>query len=80
MPRPLALVLASDGVWDNWTFPDLAAHVLADRLVDNVALSGSALGATIDLMNANLDRGRANFGNSADNMTAVVLYLFPREG
>ena len=30
-------------------------------------------------MNANLDRGRANFGPSADNMSAIVLYLFPVE-
>jgi len=52
--------------------------VLTDRLVQAAAATGTSMQATVELMNENLERGRANFGPSADNMTALVLFLFPR--
>jgi len=75
---PLALVLCSDGVWDNWVFEDLSKFVLDPARLKQVfdASSGSQT-ATNDLMAANLERAHINFGSSADNMTAVLAYLLP---
>ena len=52
--------------------------MLNDRNVQAAAAAGTSMQATVELMNANLERGRINFGPSADNMTALVLFLFPR--
>jgi serine/threonine protein phosphatase PrpC len=75
---PLALVLCSDGIWDNWKFEEVAAFALQHSRVAEVLRSGSAQAATNDLMTANLERARVNFGNSADNMTSITLYFVPR--
>ena len=77
---PIALVMCSDGVWDNWKFDDLSEFVLNHaRCAKAVSGQAGTQEATNDLMVANLDRGRMNFGNSADNMTALVTYLFRRD-
>jgi len=78
VPHPISLVVASDGVWDNWKFEEVAAVVLSPGALREVARANSAQGAADALMAANLERARANFGTSADNMTAIVFYLFPR--
>jgi serine/threonine protein phosphatase PrpC len=75
--HPFALVVASDGVWDNWRYEDVSNFMLEQRLLDSVATSGSALQPVVELMNTNLERGRANFGSSADNMTAITLTFHP---
>lgn len=77
--HPTAIVLASDGIWDNWKFEEVAAFALQPERLARVGASGTALAATAELMAENLDRGHANFGSSADNMTALTLYLFPRD-
>lgn len=72
--------MCSDGVWDNWKFDDLSEFVLNPaRCAKAVSGQAGTQEATNDLMVANLDRGRMNFGNSADNMTALVTYLIRRE-
>lgn len=78
VPHPIALVLASDGIWDNWQFEEVATFVLAERMIGDVVMSNSAAGAAGELMTANLARARTNFGDSADNMTALVAYFLPR--
>lgn len=77
--HPTAIVLASDGIWDNWKFEEVAAFALQPERLARVGATGSALSATAELMAENLERGHANFGSSADNMTALTLYLFPRD-
>lgn len=69
----LAITACSDGVWDNWRFEEVADFILDPRR----ALHPDAQAQAVDLMNANLERARVNFGTSADNMTAVVVYLTP---
>lgn len=69
--HPIAVVLCSDGVWDNWKFQDVSSFVLDKARVDAVHRSGTSDAAAGDLMAANLDRARVNFGSSADNMTAI---------
>ncbi len=73
----LALVLASDGLWDNWLPADVAAAALAPRsLAAARAADAPAVQAAVDaLLDANLARAAANFGDSADNMTVLVAWL-----
>jgi len=78
VPYPMGIVLSSDGIWDNWKFEEVAAFMLTPERVSETARSGSAVAAATDIMAANLERARTNFGSSADNMTAIALYLFPR--
>jgi serine/threonine protein phosphatase PrpC len=69
--NPVALAVCSDGIWDNWKFEEVAGFLLTpSRLADLLATRQSDA-ASNDLMAANLDRARANFGSSADNMTAI---------
>jgi hypothetical protein len=58
----------------------VASFVLAPQLIADVVMTNSAAGAAAELMAANLARAHANFGDSADNMTALVTYLLPRLG
>jgi serine/threonine protein phosphatase PrpC len=76
--HPLALVTASDGVWDNWKYSEVAAFAMERGNLAAAIKAGSAQPLANELMAQNLARGHANFGNSADNMTAVCMYLFPR--
>lgn len=77
VPYPLALTVCSDGIWDNWRFEEVAAFILAAPRIASVARTGSAQDAANELMVANMERAKVNFGSSADNMTAVTMYLFP---
>lgn len=77
VPHAIAIVVASDGVWDNWKFEEVASVVLARGTLAQVIHTDSAQGAADALMAANLERARVNFGQSADNMTAICMYLIP---
>lgn len=77
VPYPLCIVVASDGIWDNWKFEEVAAYVMTPSRIAEVVRTNSAQTAAVELMATNLERGRTNFGSSADNMTAITLYLFP---
>jgi len=47
-------------------------------MLSGVVMSNSGQGAAVELMAANLQRAHTNFGDSADNMTCLVAYLFPK--
>lgn len=73
------LLVASDGVWDNWAFHDL--HSFLSSVARNKSLhQQSAVPgefAPVDavvssLLDANLQRASSYFGDQADNMTAVL--------
>jgi hypothetical protein len=74
LPTPFCVVLCSDGVWDNWKYEDISEFVTESRRSSNP----SAQESTVELMQANLDRAKTNFGSSADNMTAILAYFTPR--
>jgi serine/threonine protein phosphatase PrpC len=78
VPHPLSIVVASDGIWDNWKFEEVASYVMTQPRLAEVLRTNSAQTAAAELMTANLERGRINFGSSADNMTAIALYLIPK--
>lgn len=67
----VCLSLCSDGVWDNWKFEEVADFLLEPARVAR----GDGSEASAEIMSANLDRARRNFGNQADNMTAITAYL-----
>ncbi|EOD13520.1 hypothetical protein EMIHUDRAFT_444364 [Emiliania huxleyi CCMP1516] len=67
------LCVASDGVWDLWTFEEAMADLL----------DGSALPAAqparrklvMDFMENSRNKGYDAFGDSADNLTGIVVYI-----
>ena len=78
VPYPLSIVVSSDGIWDNWKFEEVAAYMLTPGRVADVVRTNSAQTAASELMAANLERGRINFGSSADNSeSAFVRYRDP---
>lgn len=71
----LAISMCSDGVWDNWKFEDVSSFVLDEARIAGVRTSSNCDDQVRQLMDSNLVKARANFGSSADNMTAVLLYM-----
>ena len=70
---PLCLVVASDGVWDNWIFEDVTDYVLSDDVVESSNKKEKT--AAELLIQQNDIYARANFGNNSDNATAIIVYL-----
>ncbi|KAE8887720.1 hypothetical protein PF005_g8421 [Phytophthora fragariae] len=73
------LLVASDGVWDNWAFRDLHSF-LCSALRNKTLQQQSAVPGEFDpvdavvapLLDANLQRANSYFGDQMDNMTAVL--------
>jgi len=73
---PLCIVLATDGVWDNWKFEDIKDCVINDTcLKDLTESSNGAQIATETFMEINNFYGEQNFGTSADNATCILIYI-----
>lgn len=77
------ILVASDGVWDNWLLRDSITEVLSMRR-DHAKRSATG-GAVVDdticakiataFMEKNLTIALRNFGKQADNMTAIVCFV-----
>ena len=76
---PIVLALCSDGVWDNWKYSDVSQFTLHPGRVEYALRHETAQACCVDLMQANLERARVNFGHSADNMSVVLAYLIPHK-
>mmetsp|Transcript_4326 Transcript_4326/g.4442 ORF Transcript_4326/g.4442 Transcript_4326/m.4442 type:complete len:451 (-) Transcript_4326:339-1691(-) len=84
----LSVVLASDGVWDNFLYPDVTKFVIDPSCIGAVIQdTQGAQRVASSFMQRNMTRSRSNFGSQADNATVVVMYLcstaqpaFPVEG
>ena len=98
---PALLMVCSDGIWDNWKFPDIVSHFATSEQeymrpqTTATGVSGAGAGGTFDVdgttqgadpdtvnlitrfMVVNKAEAHKNFGNSADNMSAVVCSIFP---
>ncbi|OQR93115.1 hypothetical protein ACHHYP_02925 [Achlya hypogyna] len=70
----VALVLATDGVWDVWQYDELARFVLGAK-EEPEGGAVDAKGRARRLMLENLSKAQCLFGDQADNMTAVVCFL-----
>jgi serine/threonine protein phosphatase PrpC len=64
-----AIVMASDGLWDAMKYEEVCAVVRAPEVLGNAEAATAALMAAAAAANAK------HFGSSADNITAVVVYL-----
>lgn len=72
----VACILAcSDGIWDNWGWGEVGAFFLEQRRVEQVTSTGSSDAALEEFMSENARRAHANFGNQADNATAICCYI-----
>lgn len=73
----VCLVLATDGVWDNWTYEDVTKFVLDPSCL--LALDKTDEGATRitkAFMERNAIYAKRNFGElQSDNATAILVYL-----
>ncbi|KAG1692384.1 hypothetical protein DVH05_025552 [Phytophthora capsici] len=75
----ISLLVASDGVWDNWKYRELRSFLSDSNrnkslyLHSQVKEDHSPVDAIVStLMNANSQRASSYFGDQADNMTAVL--------
>lgn len=72
----LCLVLATDGVWDNWLYEDVNKFVMDPSCLGAVgAGADGAKRVTISFMQRNALYAKRNFGSSADNATGIVMYI-----
>jgi hypothetical protein len=72
----ISVVLASDGVWDNWMYSDVAKFVMDPSCINAVrTCSDGALRVSESFMARNALYSKRNFGSQADNATGMVLYI-----
>ena len=72
----LCLVLATDGVWDNWLYEDVNKFVMDATCLEAVASNADgARRVTQSFMQRNALFAKRNFGSSADNATSIILYF-----
>ena len=72
----LCIVLATDGVWDNWVYEDVQKFVMDSSCVQAVVESADG-GKRVaqSFMQRNAVYARRNFGRQADNATGIICYL-----
>jgi len=72
----VCVVLASDGVWDNWLYSDVSKFVMDSSCINAVRSSGDgAIRVAESFMKRNTLFSKRNFGAQADNATGICLYL-----
>jgi serine/threonine protein phosphatase PrpC len=72
----LCVVLATDGVWDNWLYADVSRFVLDATCLKAVSEGDDgAQRVALSFMQRNAHFSKKNFGRSADNATGIVMYL-----
>lgn len=74
--KSLCIVLASDGVWDNWAYEDVAKFAMDKSCLQAVdSLADGAQKVTDSFVTRNAFFSKRNFGSQADNATAILLYI-----
>ena len=76
-PITVCVVLATDGVWDNWIYDHVQKFVM-DKSCLKAIEKDKVLGAQRvckSFMLRNQGFAKKNFGNSSDNATGIVLYI-----
>jgi serine/threonine protein phosphatase PrpC len=76
-PKTICVVLASDGLWDNFKYKDFQLFVMDNSCLKAIVdkpIDGAQL-VVNSLMKRNKDRGVKNFKESRDNATTIVMYI-----
>ena len=76
-PKTICVVLASDGLWDNFKYKDVQLFVMDNSCLKAIVdkpIDGAQL-VVNSLMKRNKDRGFKNFKESRDNATTIVMYI-----
>ena len=85
-PMTVCIVLASDGVWDNWIYDHVQKFVMdksclkaivADKIVADKATGAQRVAKSFMLRNQAF--ATKNFGRNSDNSTGVVMYITEEE-
>ena len=72
----LCIVLATDGVWDNWQYSDVQKFVMDSSCIQAVYEGSNGAKRVADsFMQRNAVYARRNFGKDADNATGIVCYV-----
>jgi len=69
------LLVCTDGVWDNWKFPDIVRETLDPALLSEAVSINDGQKAANKIMADNISLAQAHFGSQADNMTAILCYV-----
>jgi len=72
----ISILLASDGVWDNWTYETISNFILNEDYLNRIN-NGEDISEEVcnSLISKNDELGRNHFGTSRDNATAILAYL-----
>ena len=76
-PKTICVVLASDGLWDNFKYHEVQLFVMDNSCLKAIVdkpIDGAQL-VVNSLMKRNKDRGFKNFKESRDNATTIVMYI-----
>lgn len=75
----ICVVLASDGIWDNWEYHDVTDFVMNPSHATGGTGTGVELAAqsSRSLIECNSIQAKQNFGNQADNATGIVMFIQP---
>jgi len=70
------IVLATDGVWDNWAYEDVTRFVMHSSCISAVQKApDGAQRVAQSFMQRNAVYARRNFGAQADNATGIIAYI-----
>lgn len=71
----LCIVLASDGVWDNWEYKDVCEFVMHESCINALSEINGAQNVTKSFMERNDGFAKRNFGGTRDNSTGLIVYI-----
>jgi serine/threonine protein phosphatase PrpC len=71
-----SLLIASDGVWDNWSYENISDYILNEDYLNRINKCEDISEEVCNALIAKNDElGRKHFGTSRDNATAILAYL-----
>lgn len=72
----ICIILASDGVWDNWQYEDVSKFLMDSSCINAVKESSDGCKkVAMSFMHRNAVYSKKNFGSQADNATCVIIYV-----
>jgi len=71
----ICIVLASDGVWDNWKYEDIAKFVMDPSCIGALSEPDGVQRITNSFMQRNMIYAKRNFGHRHDDSTACIAFV-----